>query len=89
MEKEQLAEELTEKISGGAGVEPKKQMPHGSFKSSEINVKCAKCGKEFKYYKDDPYTPMAITAVGYWEREIKRRTCPSCGYVNSEKELGI
>ena len=89
MEKEKLNEELTKEVAGGAGMEPKKEIPHVFFKSSKINVKCAKCGKEFKYYKDDPYTPMAIIAVEYWKMEAQKRTCPSCGYVNSSKELGI
>lgn len=87
MEKEKLAEELTKEVAGGAGVEPKKEIPHGSFKSSEINVKCAKCGKEFGYIIDEG--PLEIKATAYWERQRRRRTCPSCGYVNSEKELGI
>ena len=86
MEKEKLAEELTEEISGGTGAEPKKQMPHVSFKSSKINVKCAKCGKEFGYVIDEE--PLEMIATAYWEREIQRLICPSCRYVNSEKELG-
>ena len=87
MEKEKLSEELTEEISGGTGAEPKKEKLHGSFKSSEINVKCAKCGKEFGYVIDEG--PLEMIATAYWERQRRRRTCPSCGHVNSSKELGI
>ena len=87
MEKEKLGEELTEKISGGVGVESNKKIPHGPFESYEINVKCAKCGKEFGYVINEG--PVRMKATAYLERKRRKRTCPSCGYVNSAKELGI
>lgn len=92
MEKEKLTEELTEKISGGVKVESKSERPHGSFKSGDIEVKCAKCGGKFNYFREkNPYTlNMELDGPhGYWEMQRKRRICPHCGYGNSEKELGI
>ena len=86
MEKEQLNEELTEEVSGGAEVNNKYKNFHDYIKSMTINVKCAKCGKEFEYYKEGP---MGMLATELFKHEIKKRTCPSCGYVNSSKELGI
>ena len=56
-----------------------------------MSVKCAKCGKEFKYYKDEPNSlSMRLDGPhGFWAWDAEKRTCPSCGYVNSEKELGL
>ena len=86
MKKEKLTEELTEEVAGGAGTKDKYKYLHDYFESMKINVKCAKCGKEFKYYKDGP---MGMLATELFKHEIEKRTCPSCGYVNSEKELGL
>ena len=86
MEKEKLTEELTEKISGGVKVESKSERPHGPFESYEIEVKCAKCGKEFKYYKDGR---RILPSEALRKKLLKKRTCPGCGYVNSTEELGI
>lgn len=86
MEKE-LDEELTGKISGGAGVKPKYSNLHGYFDVPKIRVKCAKCEKKFGYVIDEG--PVEMIATAYWERQRRRRTCPHCGYVNSEKELGF
>lgn len=88
MEKEQLNEELTEEVAGGAEVNNKYKNFHDYIKSLTVNVKCAKCGKEFDYTKF-PIVGMGISAVGAWRVEAQKRTCPSCGYVNSSKELGI
>lgn len=88
MEKEQLNEELTEEVAGGAEVKNKYKNFHDYIKSLKINVKCAKCGKEFNYTKS-PLIGMGISAVGHWKMEAQKRTCPSCGYINSAKELGI
>lgn len=87
MEKEKLTEELTEKISGGADLESDLKKIHDFIESNTMSVKCAKCGKEFGYIIDEG--PLRIKATAYWERQRRRRTCPSCGYVNSEKELGL
>ena len=92
MEKEQLNEELTEEVAGGAKgdttVESQIKEILEKIEASKINVKCAKCGKEFNYTKS-PLIGMGISAVGYWKMEAQKRTCPSCGYINSNKELGI
>ena len=91
MEKEKLNEELTEEVAGGAKVdttlESQLKEIRESIEASKINVKCAKCGKEFGYITDKG--PVEMIATAYWERQRRRRTCPHCGYVNSEKELGI
>ena len=91
MEKEQLNEELTEEVAGGAKgdttVESQIKEILEKIEASKINVKCAKCGKEFGYIIDEG--PLEIKATAYWERQRRRRTCPHCGYVNSSKELGI
>lgn len=86
MEKEQLSEELTEEVAGGTDIQSQLKEIRESIKSRKVNVKCAKCGKEFKYFKDGH---MAMIAKGLFKRDIRKRTCPNCGYVNSSKELGL
>ena len=82
MEKEKLSEELTGEVAGGA-----KAKNEGSWRK-EKTVKCAKCGKEFKYYSDS-FGLMMIISKEFFERKAEKRTCPHCGYVNSRKEIGI
>ena len=91
MEKEQLSEELTEEVAGGTDIKSQLKEIRESIESRKANVKCAKCGKEFGYFKYEPGSiSMKLSGPhGFWAWDAKRRTCPSCGYVNSEKELGI
>ena len=86
MEKEKLTKELTEKVSGGTDIQSRFKGVLESIESRKINVKCAKCGKEFKYFEDGP---MSMIATELFKRDIQKLTCPKCGYVNSKKELGI
>ena len=90
MEKEKLNEKLTEEVAGGAKgdttLESQIKELRESIEANKISVRCAKCGKEFKYYKDGP---MGMLATELFKRDIQKRTCPHCGYVNSSKELGI
>ena len=88
MEKEKLTKELTEKVSGGKDIQSQFKGIRESIESRRINVKCAKCGKEFKYF-DDGLMAMGIEGAELFKLDIKKRTCPKCGHVNSEKELGI
>lgn len=88
MEKEQLNEELTEEVAGGVDAKSyNKKDVQSIFKPVKIDVKCAKCERKFGYVIDEG--PLEIIAAAYWKRQRRRRTCPHCGYVNSEKELGI
>ena len=95
MEKEKLNEELTEEVAGGAKgdttLESQIKELREKVEANKISVKCAKCGKEFKYYKYEPGSiSMKLSGPhGFWAWDAKRRTCPNCGCVNSEKELGI
>ena len=93
MEKEKLNEELTEEVAGGAKgdttLESQIKELREKIEANKISVKCGKCGKEFKYYKYDNIPGMSISAVGHWKEQRRMRTCPSCGYINSNKELGI
>ena len=86
MEKEKLNDNLTEEVAGGTDVQSKFKGIREILGLRKINVKCAKCGKEFEYFEDGP---MGMTAIGLIERDIQKRTCPHCGHVNSAKELGI
>lgn len=78
--------EWTEKIPGGVVAEHKCKISHDFFKSYEVDVKCAKCGKEFKYFKDGR---RILPSEALQKKLLKKRTCPSCGYVNTMEELGI
>lgn len=93
MEKEKLNEKLTEEVAGGAKgdttLESQIKELREKVEANKISVKCAKCGKEFKYYKYGNTPDMSISAIGYWREQRRKHTCPSCGYINSNKELGI
>ena len=78
MEKEKLNDNLTEEVAGGTDAQSKFKEILGLRK---INVKCAKCGKEFEYFEDGP---MRMMASELFKRDIRKRTCPHCGHVNRQ-----
>lgn len=86
MENKELDEELTKKISGGVVTRHKCKIPHDSFKSYLVDVKCAKCGYEFKYFKDGR---RILPSEALQKKLLRKRTCLNCGYVNTIEELGI
>lgn len=91
MEKEQLNEELTEKISGGTSSEIKEH-EHMDDSPAKIEILCAKCGERFfaaAYgdlirYADLSDIPRMNIA---WRSD--KCSCPKCGYDNPESSSVI
>lgn len=85
MEKGKLNEDLTEKISGG--LYPKYKDAFNNIGSFKIGVKCAKCGRPFRFFMEE--VPEGVESDTYWDSKNLSRVCPVCGYTNSGKELGL
>lgn len=77
-------EGLTEEVAGGVKLEPENEV---RYTISKKDVNCARCKRRFKYFENNG--PMRITEKSYIRRQIRRCTCPHCGYINTEKELGV
>lgn len=83
MKMEKLTEEMAEKIVGGS----KRKVKTVTRKLIEMPlVQCIRCGDDFKILVT--YNrPLRMTFEEYFRKQDIRRTCPHCGFVNSQYEV--